>query len=351
MLMGITPFLGFGQEIPFYSNYTINPLIYNPAHAGANEGLEMFLHHRTQWTGYKGSPVSQLFTMSAPLTDINSGIGLSFQNNQRGLFNVLTGSVKYAYHLKLNQKSNLSFGLGLDIQNSVLRIGESTVKDVDDPLVNKGTISETFFDASFGVEYSLADKLKIGLSAPQLIEGGGNTENAMAKNSRYFIGQISYLQKITKNIKFQPVVLARYSQNIPVQYDVNGLIHYKDMFLIGAGYRNNYAISLHAGINLNNFKIKYAYDFATINSNLNVGLSHEITLGYTLRFNKKETVTILQEATLPSNAPLSSDKIREILMLLIDEFFETSNKTPDELKKLEILRETIFKLLEDLESK
>ena len=66
MLMGITPFLGFGQEIPFYSNYTINPLIYNPAHAGANEGLELFLHHRTQWSGFKGAPVSQLFTMSAP---------------------------------------------------------------------------------------------------------------------------------------------------------------------------------------------------------------------------------------------------------------------------------------------
>ncbi|PCJ27841.1 MAG: hypothetical protein COA97_02585 [Flavobacteriales bacterium] len=342
---------GFGQELPFYSNYTINPLVFNPAHAGHNENLEMFLHHRTQWSGFEGSPVSQLFTMSAPLADINSGIGVSIQNDQRGLFNTLTGSVKYAYHIKLNQKSDLSFGLGLDIQNRLLRIGESTVRDVEDPLVNKGSTSETFFDASFGVEYSLSNKLLLGLSVPQLLEGNQKKEGYLVENSRYFIGQASYIVNLTSsgNIKVQPVVLTRYAQNIPLQFDVNALVHYKDMFLVGIGYRNDYAINLHAGVSLKNLRIRYVYDFATVNSNINSGLSHEITLGYTIDLNKKEIVTLPPTTTLVKDKPLSADKIREILFLLIDEFFESSNKNPEELKKVELLRATIMKLLENFD--
>ena len=350
VLIGLLPFIGISQELPFYSNYTINPLIYNPANAGQNIDLQAFLHHRTQWTGFKGSPTSQLLTISAPLTAINSGIGFSIQNDQRGLFNTLTGSVKYAYHVKINQQSNISFGLGLDIQNRLLRIGESTVKDIEDPLVNRGSTSETFFDAAFGIEYHLLNKLTVGFSVPQLLEGNAGGENSVVKNSRYFIGQASYLLNATSsgNIKIEPVVLTRYSQNIPIQYDVNALVHYKNMFLIGVGYRSNYAINLHAGVTLKNFKVRYVYDIATVSANLNAGLSHEITLGYTLNLNKKEPVVFTEEVPIDKEEPLSKDKIRAILNLLIDEFFESSSKDPDEMKKIELLRETIFNLLESM---
>lgn len=350
ILTGLLPVFGFAQEIPLFSNYTVNPLIYNPANAGQSSDVQTFLHHRTQWTGFKGSPTSQLLTVSAPLTAINSGIGFSIQNDQRGLFNTLTGSVKYAYHAKLNQQSRLSFGLGLDIQNRLLRIGESTVKDTEDPLVNRGSISETFFDATFGIEYHLLNKLTIGLSVPQLLEGNARGENSVVKNSRYFIGQASYLLNVTSSgdVKIEPVVLSRYSQNVPIQYDVNALLHYKDMFMVGAGYRSNYAVNFHAGIVFKSLTVRYVYDFAAVNSNLNTGLSHEITLGYTLNLNKKEPVVFTEEVPVDTEEPLSKDKIRAILNLLIDEFFEVPNKDLDEMKKIELLRETIFELLDNM---
>ena len=352
-ILVLFPIIGMGQELPFYSNYTVNPLVYNPANAGYSGGLDLFLHHRTQWSGFKGSPVSQLFTLSAPLSKINSGLGISFQNDQRGLFNVLTGSVKYAYHVKLNQKSSLSFGVGLDIQNRLFRIGESTVRDIEDPMLSKGTTSETFFDASLGVEYHLSDKLTVGLSVPQLLEGTQKSENSSVKNTRYFVGQASYMIKAipSKNIKFQPVVLARYSQNAPLQFDVNALIHYKDMFMIGAGYRNKYAISFHAGINVNSFKLRYVYDFATVNSNLNTGLSHEITLGYTISSHLKNKETIPKfsdEQPIPKKKEaLTVEEIKEILNLLIDDILEGSTNSSKKLSNSELLQlQTIMKLLE-----
>ncbi|MBI2279894.1 MAG: type IX secretion system membrane protein PorP/SprF [Bacteroidetes bacterium] len=351
--VGLLPVFTFGQELPLFSNYTVNPLIYNPANAGQSNDIQTFLHQRTQWTGFKGSPVSHLLTMSAPLTKINSGIGISVQNDQRGLFNTLIGSVKYAYHAKINQQSRLSLGVGIDVQNRLLRIGESTVRDVDDPLLNNGSLSETFMDASFGIEYHFLNKLSIGLSAPQLLKGNGGGD-FYVKNSRYFISQISYMFEVSssKNIKLQPLVLARYSNNIPLQYDINALLHYKDMFMIGTGYRSNYALNFHAGVVLKNLTFRYVYDFATVNSNLNSGLSHEITLGYTFGLNKKEPVILPQEDTMvEEEEPLSADKIRAILNLLIDEYFESGNNNPEELKKVELLKETIFNLLDSMDKK
>ncbi len=356
IVVSSSPILVVGQELPFYSSYTSNPLVYNPSNAGCSGEIDLFLHHRTQWSGFKGSPVSQLFTMSAPLKNINSGLGISFQNDQRGLFNVLTGSVKYAYHAKLNKKASLSFGVGLDIQNRLLRLGESTVRDVDDPLLNQGTTSETFFDASLGIEYHLLDKLTIGLSLPQLIEGAQKSENSLVKNARYFIGQASYIIKAipSKNIKFQPVVLVRYSQNVPLQFDVNALIHYKNIFMIGAGYRNNYAIGFHSGIKINSFKLRYVYDFSSVNSHINAGLSHEITLGYTISSNLKKKGAI---AKFSENLPIPSkkealtiDEIKGILNLLIDEFLEIGTNNPEKLSKTELLQiQAIMKLQKDLE--
>ncbi|MGE0560681.1 MAG: type IX secretion system membrane protein PorP/SprF [Flavobacteriales bacterium] len=350
IIVGLIPVRGLGQELPLFSNYTINPLIYNPANAGQTTDVQFFLHHRTQWLGFKGSPVSHLLTMSAPLPSINSGIGMSVQNDQRGFFNSSSGSVKYAYHAKINQSSKLSLGLGLDIYNRILRIGESTVRDIDDPLVNNGSSSETFLDASFGIEYRFLNKLIVGVSVPQLLKNNAKDNDSYVKNSRYFIGQTSYLLDLspTNNLKIEPVVLVRYSDNTPLQYDLNTLLHYKNIFTVGGGYRSNYAFSFHAGVIMKNLTFRYVYDFATINSNLNKGLSHEITVGYTFKQYKKEIVIPSEDL---KDEPLSAEKIRAILNLLIDEYFESGKNNPEELKKVELLKETIYNLLDSMNKK
>jgi hypothetical protein len=255
-------------------------------------------------------------------------------------------------------------GLGLDIQNRIFRVGESTVKDVEDPVLNSGSISETFIDATFGLAYQYKNKLILGVSVPQLMEGGDGNENTSIKNSRYIIGQVSYLQNVLSSgdIKVQPIVFTRYVKGIPLQYDVNALFHYKDKFLIGAGYRSNYAINFHAGIHIKNIDVRYVYDFVTVNSNVNEGLSHEIALGYTFDLNRNETIRefppeepyveekpIIKEEPIVKKEPLTPEKVKEILYLLINEFFETSHNNPEEQKKINILRDTIYKLLEGLD--
>lgn len=335
------------QEIPFYSSYTVNPLIYNPSLSGLNNEIESYLHHRTQWTGFKGSPVSHLFTLSSPITTINSGLGISIQNDQRGHFNSISGSIKYAYHANISNFSTLSFGLGIDVQNRILRISESTVKDLDDPFLQNNSLSETFLDASFGINYKVKG-LNLGIGIPQILEGGGNNSDFKISNSRYFIGQISYLLDISKSnkIKIEPIVLARYSKNTPLQYDINGLLHFKNMFFIGAGYRSNYAINFHLGIKYKNIQLAYVNDFANVNY-LNNGLSHEITLGY--KFGSTKAQTVINNIEVDEEEPLSSEKIKTILNLLIDEFFETGGNSPEDIKRIEILKESIFNLLETME--
>jgi len=158
-------------------------------------------------------------------------------------------------------------------------------------------------------------------------------------------------------------VLARYNSNSPFQYDVNALVHYKDMFVCGLGYRSNYAVNIHVGANLKNLTFRYVYDFVTTNSNINSGLNHEITLGYKFG-TKKEVIiqqvevptenTIEQQPSIEEKSPeeLSKEKINQILYILIDDYLEKSYKyKPEEKENIRLLKETIYNLLKNLNEK
>lgn len=351
VFFGISPLLGLGQQLPLYSNYILNPLVYNPAHTGYSNELQMFLHERVQWTNFKGAPATHLFTIGGPLQKINSGIGLSFYNDQRGLFNTTAGSIKYAYHVKLKTRSKLSFGLSADIQNRTINTGNSIVQDAEDPIVMRGLISETFFDGSFGVEYRFSNKLLLGLSVPQIVQGEDTRTNTGVNNSRYYIAQASYFLDIAKggDIKVQPVVLVKYQENTPFQYDANALFYYKDKFWIGGGYRSDFAAAIHVGASIKNVKVAYAYDYALANSTINKGINHEITLGYVLNLDRREKIIEnISKNEDPTSIvdDLSPEKLRQILTILIDEYFELSkSEKPEDKVEAEKLKETIYKLL------
>jgi len=64
------------QQLPLYSQYYFNPILYNPASAGSSERFEMSLIYRNQWTGLEGAPKTAMFTFGGPL---NMGSNISSQ--------------------------------------------------------------------------------------------------------------------------------------------------------------------------------------------------------------------------------------------------------------------------------
>src|ERR1035437_3930129 len=65
----------FAQQLPLSSQYYTNPFVMNPAYAGISENLNIFLTHRSQWTGLAGAPETSYLTIEGPIPTKNSSLG------------------------------------------------------------------------------------------------------------------------------------------------------------------------------------------------------------------------------------------------------------------------------------
>ena len=74
----------FSQQDEQSSMYMFNPLHFNPAYAGTRGALNATLIHRQQWVGFEGAPMSQFFSLHAPLAGRSLGAGLNISNDKAG---------------------------------------------------------------------------------------------------------------------------------------------------------------------------------------------------------------------------------------------------------------------------
>jgi len=99
------------QQAPMFTHYMDNTLEINPAYAGSRDALTIMALHRSQWTGFKGAPVTQTVTAHAPLENEHIALGVSVINDNIGPSNNTSVFADFAYIVKLTEKSKLAFGL------------------------------------------------------------------------------------------------------------------------------------------------------------------------------------------------------------------------------------------------
>ncbi|MEM9327133.1 MAG: type IX secretion system membrane protein PorP/SprF [Bacteroidota bacterium] len=64
------------QQTPLYSQYFLNPYLYNPATVGFDGEAKAFFLYRKQWVGVEGAPETQAFTIDGQLKNERVGLGL-----------------------------------------------------------------------------------------------------------------------------------------------------------------------------------------------------------------------------------------------------------------------------------
>ena len=109
LILGICGCL-HAQHLPLSNQYLINKFSLAPAFAGTSQTINLFTGYRNQWAGVKGTPITKMINISAPIGD-NVGFGGEIIADQEGYFTRLYGSVTYAYHVKLTEDHRLGFGL------------------------------------------------------------------------------------------------------------------------------------------------------------------------------------------------------------------------------------------------
>ncbi len=291
------------QQSAQLSQYLLNPVVLNPAIAGAEEYMDVTAAYRRQWAGLSGAPTTATITFNAPMdalfngaaaqTDVShAGVGALVYTDQAGPIQRSGYYINYAYHLKVAPRWFVA--LGGFVGSTQFRFDDSDVFFVqtdDDPLIQ--SVSSSDFDMSFGT-FIYSDQFFIGLAAQQifnkelpLITTGGTIATGTI-NTNYNLlvgGRLS----LSDQWQLIPSALLKNEKNTPVQWDLNTKAIYNDRFWVGTSYRNEESVYLLAGVQFwDAFSVSYSYDFPFSTLSGYQSGSHEIVLSYRFFGNYKE---------------------------------------------------------------
>jgi len=290
------------QQLPLGSQYYVNMYSFNPAEAGTSV-LQSYFSHRSQFTGISNGPQTTYLSVDGPTKYDKMGLGLIAMTDRTDILSKNTFIVSYSYKLKFGKDHGLNFGLNLGILNNSIAFDKAIIIDQNDALVSNSSRSKTGFTSDFGLLYKMKD-LQVGISVPQIFSNSNlyiNTagEKFSFTSSRHYRASLKYtlfLNK-SKDLSIYPMLVARYVNGAPFQYDANVVVDFKKLGWVGLTYHSNYAFSSSFGFRFQNMIIGYVYDFPLGDLNQFTKGSHEFILGYRFGDQNKKDEGTNEEAT------------------------------------------------------
>ena len=142
------------QQAPMYTHYMYNTLVVNPGYAGSRDALTITALDRMQWVNFKGAPMTQTFTMHAPLENRHIGLGLSVLNDKIGPVNNTSLSGYFAYRMQLTEKSKLALGLSAGANIFQASLSSLQLDQQSDPVFLNNINNHMTPNFGFGAYYS-----------------------------------------------------------------------------------------------------------------------------------------------------------------------------------------------------
>lgn len=282
-----------GQQDPLFSQYMFNTLAFNPAYAGSADVMTVLALSRHQWVGFEGAPSTQTFVAHSPLKNQNMALGFTAINDRAGPVRQTGILADYAYRIRVNDESQLAFGLKGGINIFQADIASLSTVEVDPANVNiEGKVLPNF---GFGLFYH-SERYYAGFSVPKLLENdvsaGSTSALVNATEVRHFFLMGGYVFDIDRDIKFKPSFLLRRVEGAPLSLDMNANFLFRERIWLGAMYRFGNSFGLLAQYQVNDqFRIGYAFDLTTTALGAYNSGTHEIMLNYDLRFARGKTVS------------------------------------------------------------
>lgn len=295
------------QDVHF-SQYTLAPMLLNPALAGLNQcDYRVVANFRTQWTAINGLNTYSTVAGSADMTigkitKYNSfaGAGLSFFYDQAGdlKFNTNRVDLNAAYHFMLNRKGTMSISAGLQGSFNFRRLDASKATfdsqwDNSTGTVDPNGLKETFGrnqmmfgDAGFGLFFTALTKrdhnIYVGFSLTHLnqpkISFYPNTTDASNVNERLYMKlsihggtQLYITRKLAVTPHFMALVQGpsqQYNIGTNVKMKLSNIPSDQTAIYFGAQYRGMFytkggpvdAIILSTRADYKGFTFGFSYD-------------------------------------------------------------------------------------------
>jgi type IX secretion system PorP/SprF family membrane protein len=287
------------QQDAQFTQYTFNPLFYNPGYAGVEGLTKITAVHRTQWAGYGGgNPITQVVSFTTPIYRLSSGFGVHFVQDRVGPESTLQAQGSYAYHLHLKElRTKVSFGARFGIVAKSINADEFVANDMSDELLVLGQAYEIQPDFGAGV-FVQSQKIFGGVAFSHLVKSEFNyasdlTTNPLETHMNVLFG---YDYEYGRKIVLTPSLLVQSDFNT-YNFTLSAIGNLDDKYWAGLSFRQGESINIITGYSLlkdKSLRFGYSFDFVVKGQDAKSRAgSHEVSLTYTLpqpQPNKKKII-------------------------------------------------------------
>lgn len=274
------------QQVPLYTQYMFNRILYNPAVAGVDPFFQIRSNHRFQWVGMTDAPLTNAISFFGPHPTLPMGYGGYVYHDVTGPTSRTSLTGFYAYNIEIMPDIRVSGGISLGLMQYRMDGTQITLKDPSDLAMQGETQTNWVPDANIGF-YLYHPDFWVGLSTAQLINTKLKLYDAgigINKLKTHFFLAGGYIYEIAPDWKLEPSAMLKGTAPKAIQFDINARAVWQDMVWAGLSYRTGDAISVLVGYSYEE-RIYFGYSYDITLSDLrtyNTG-THEIMFGY--RFN------------------------------------------------------------------
>lgn len=289
----------YGQD-PTFSQFYANKLYLAPSFAGATQEYRIGLNVRDQWPAIPGTFMTYSVSFDKAMPNFNSGMGVLATYDVAGSGDLSTTNIGllYSYDFQINREWHIRPGVNFKFYYLGLNIGKLLFNS---QLTGSGTTPSLYpppFENVADVDFATSalvynDRIWGGFTLDHLLVPKTSfygTEGGTVPVKFNLFGGVQMLKKTRLRVKLKEVLslaMNFQAQSKFVQTDV-GLYYFKDPLIFGLWYRGIPFLTTQAGdaiiglvgINYQNLKIGYSYDFTISNIIGSTGGSHEISLVY-----------------------------------------------------------------------
>ncbi|MBS1547366.1 MAG: type IX secretion system membrane protein PorP/SprF [Bacteroidetes bacterium] len=279
------------QQDPMYSQYMFNTLAFNPAYAGSADVFTAMALSRHQWVGFAGAPSTQTLSLHSPLPGNKLALGGNLIHDVAGPAKQSSAFLDAAYRIRTGTDTRLAFGLSGGINFFQADLASLSTVETEPHNANvKGKVLPNF---GFGLYWSSA-RYYVGLSAPKLLENVIGDDGAVVTSQefRHYFLIAGYVLDLSQDMKFKPSIMLRAVEGAPLSLDVNASFLLRDRVWFGAMYRYGNGFGLQGQYQINEqLRVGYAFDLTTTAMGAYNAGTHEIMVGYDLKFTKGRTIS------------------------------------------------------------
>lgn len=280
----------YAQQDPLLTMYWNNYSLSNPAATAVDYKHYAAFIGRHQWSGYEngGEPRTISMAYNLKLDKFNSGLGVSYMNDQIGFMVNNIIKVNYSYQIQFKKERVLSAGVSFNFNRKSIDYSELNPIDPGDSYLPDEEMVDLLFDMNMGAFYQ-SPRLTLGVSMTNIFET--KSDNLGFKNRRHSYVIVSYGLPIGKDLEIRPGALYK-TDFSSGQFDINVRTIYKEYYSLGITYRISDNLStrgsvfaFYAGVDLfKKFRIAYAYDYLSDDDLRDLyGASHEICLAFMIK--------------------------------------------------------------------